>query len=67
MTSCSAFTETMASYDNGAVQEVPVSTELLREAQQYRTVQTVQQWPVVTNSATAVLDVYHSLKVSFRR
>ena len=64
---CSAVPEAMASYDNAAVQEIPVSTELLREAQRYRTVRTVQQWPVVTNSANTVLDGYHSLKVSLRR
>ena len=46
-----------------ASREVPVSTALLREAEQYRTVQTVQQWPLVTNSTTAVLDGYQSLKV----
>ncbi|XP_043246055.1 uncharacterized protein LOC122393768 isoform X11 [Amphibalanus amphitrite] len=39
-----------------------VSDALLREAEQYRTVQTLRTWPVVTNTSAAVLDGYYTLK-----
>ena len=50
--------------DGAAVaREEAVTSALLGEASQYRTVQTLQRWPLVTNAAAAVTDRYHTLKV----
>ncbi|XP_043231751.1 uncharacterized protein LOC122386534 isoform X4 [Amphibalanus amphitrite] len=53
----------MASPASAAVaRKEAVSDALLREAEQYRTVQTLRTWPVVTNTSAAVLDGYYTLK-----
>ncbi|XP_043247073.1 uncharacterized protein LOC122394335 [Amphibalanus amphitrite] len=46
----------------GGLQTPPVTTEIMKEARRYQTVDTVTSWPLVYNTSTELGDYYTSLK-----